>query len=137
MFNRPNPLMLRGLLWVQGAYFQLTGIWPLVSIRSFKMVTGEKYDNLPSGLDVDHWLVMAVGVLVTSIGLSCCCRLAGQRPGRNGDSCGGRCSGAYGNRCYLRESPNHRTDLSGGRCSRDGSDRLVGGRLRLYATAAY
>jgi hypothetical protein len=57
-----------GLLWVQGSYFFVTGVWPLVSIRTFKMVTGEKTDNLPTGLDADHWLVFVAGVLITSIG---------------------------------------------------------------------
>jgi hypothetical protein len=54
----------------QGAYYFLTGVWPIVHIRSFKWVTGEKTDNLPSGLDADHWLVMTVSVLITSISIS-------------------------------------------------------------------
>ena len=43
----------------QGAFYLLTGIWPLVSIRTFEMVTGPK---------VDRWLVKTVGVLVSVIG---------------------------------------------------------------------
>jgi hypothetical protein len=31
-------------LWVQGIYYLLTGLWPLVSIGTFQMVTGEKTD---------------------------------------------------------------------------------------------
>jgi hypothetical protein len=60
------------LLWLQGAYYLVTGVWPLVSIRTFKMVTGErgKGDNYVTGLDADHWLVMTAGVLITSIGLA-------------------------------------------------------------------
>jgi hypothetical protein len=60
------------LLWVQGVYYLVTGAWPLVSIRTFKLVTGEqgKGDNYPTGLDADHWLVMTAGVLITSIALA-------------------------------------------------------------------
>src|SRR4051812_33006912 len=62
--------MFPALCWTQGIYYLITGLWPLISIRSFKAVTGEKNDNLPSGLDIDHWLVMTVGVLVTSIAVT-------------------------------------------------------------------
>jgi hypothetical protein len=40
-------------------YYGLTGVWPLLSRRSFEAVTGSK---------VDWWLVQTVGVLVTAIG---------------------------------------------------------------------
>ena len=43
----------------QGAYFALTGVWPLVSIRTFMKVTGPK---------TDIWLVKTVGVIVLAIG---------------------------------------------------------------------
>ena len=43
----------------QGVYFALTGIWPLVSIRTFMKVTGPK---------TDVWLVKTVGVIVLAIG---------------------------------------------------------------------
>lgn len=58
------------LLWVQGAYFLLTGVWPLVSIRSFQWVTGPKTDHLHTGREADHWLVMTVGVLVTAVAVT-------------------------------------------------------------------
>jgi hypothetical protein len=58
------------MLWVQGAYFLLTGVWPLVSIRTFIMVTGPKTDHLPTGREADHWLVMTAGVLITAIGVA-------------------------------------------------------------------
>jgi hypothetical protein len=58
------------LLWVQGPYYFLTGVWPLVSIRTFQLVTGPKTDNLPTGLEADHWLVMTAGVLITAISLT-------------------------------------------------------------------
>jgi hypothetical protein len=40
---------------IQGLYYTLTGIWSLVSIDTFQMVTGPK---------TDLWLVRTVGVLV-------------------------------------------------------------------------
>ena len=43
----------------QGVYFLLTGIWPLLSMRTFEAVTGPK---------VDRRLVKTVGVLVAVIG---------------------------------------------------------------------
>lgn len=45
----------------QGAYYLGTGVWPLVSLRSFQAVTGPKMDT---------WLVKTVGVLVSAIGAS-------------------------------------------------------------------
>jgi hypothetical protein len=70
MAAQEHPLALpHVLLWVQGAYYLLTGLWPLVSIRTFIWVTGQKTDHLKSGLEIDHWLVMTAGVLITAIGL--------------------------------------------------------------------
>jgi hypothetical protein len=48
------------LALIQGVYFVLTGVWPLVSIRTFMKVTGPK---------TDLWLVKTVGLLVTVIGI--------------------------------------------------------------------
>jgi hypothetical protein len=45
---------------VQAAYYIATGVWPLVSRRTFERVTGPK---------ADFWLVQTVGLLVGSIGL--------------------------------------------------------------------
>ena len=44
---------------LQGGYYLATGIWPLVSMRSFEAITGPK---------TDKWLVKTVGVLVSVIG---------------------------------------------------------------------
>src|SRR3954464_9617215 len=52
--------------WIQGAYFAVTGIWPLISIETFQMVTGRKTDHLITGSEGDHWLVNTVGALVTA-----------------------------------------------------------------------
>jgi hypothetical protein len=47
------------LALAQGAYFLLTGVWPIISIKTFQMVTGPK---------TDLWLVKTVGLLVAVIG---------------------------------------------------------------------
>ena len=46
--------------YAQAAYFALTGVWPLVHVRSFMAVTGPK---------VDVWLVRTISVLVTVVGV--------------------------------------------------------------------
>ena len=53
--------MRAALAFGQGLYYLTTGVWPLVSMRSFEAVTGPK---------VDRWLVKTVGVLVSAIGLA-------------------------------------------------------------------
>ena len=52
-------MTLARLARLQGLYFFVTGVWPLVSMRTFEAVTGPK---------VDRWLVKTVGVLVAVIG---------------------------------------------------------------------
>jgi hypothetical protein len=49
----------RALAAGQGAYFLVTGLWPLVSLRSFYAVTGPKRDG---------WLVQTVGSMIACIG---------------------------------------------------------------------
>lgn len=44
---------------VQGIYFFITGIWPIISIRTFLLVTGPK---------TDIWLVKTVGIVLATIG---------------------------------------------------------------------
>jgi hypothetical protein len=51
----------RAALLVQGTYYVLTGVWPLVAMWSFELVTGPKTDD---------WLVRMVGLLAASIGLT-------------------------------------------------------------------
>ena len=54
--------MEQALVWVaavQGAYYVVTGVWPIVHVRSFMAVTGPK---------TDVWLVKAVGALVAVVG---------------------------------------------------------------------
>lgn len=55
-------LMKKNLFFlVQGLYYLLTGLWPLIHIGSFMYVTGPKTDT---------WLVKMVGFLSMSIGAS-------------------------------------------------------------------
>jgi hypothetical protein len=66
--TRSRPLSLVTLtLWVQGLYYLITGVWPLVSIETFLMATGPKTDHLITGDEADHWLVKTVGVLITAV----------------------------------------------------------------------
>lgn len=46
---------------LQGVYFVVTGIWPVLHIESFMIVTGGK---------TDIWLVHMVGLLAVTIGIS-------------------------------------------------------------------
>lgn len=55
----PPSTLVRLLALGQAVYFAVTGVWPLVSMRTFEAVTGPK---------TDHWLVRTVGILVTVIG---------------------------------------------------------------------
>jgi hypothetical protein len=68
-FGKPSG-WFSALLWLQGLYYLATGVWPLVSIETFQMVTGVKTDNQPTGREADHWLVMTVGALVTAVALT-------------------------------------------------------------------
>lgn len=45
---------------IQGTYYMITGLWPLINIETFMMVTGPKRDL---------WLVKTVGALVIPVGL--------------------------------------------------------------------
>ncbi|HLS95936.1 hypothetical protein BC792_11648 [Sphingobacterium allocomposti] len=53
--------MKRRASLIQGYYYLLTGIWPLLHMPSFMQVTGGKHDI---------WLVKMVGLLSISIGLA-------------------------------------------------------------------
>ena len=55
---RPSELK-RVIATVQSTYFLVTGIWPILHIRSFEWVSGPK---------VDRWLVKTVSALITVIG---------------------------------------------------------------------
>lgn len=53
--------MGRFVIALQGVYYLITGVWPLVSLSTFEAVTGPKTDD---------WLVHTVGVLAAAIGLA-------------------------------------------------------------------
>jgi hypothetical protein len=55
--NSFNPI--EALAIAQGLYFFLTGIWPIIDVRSFQKVTGPK---------TDLWLVKTVGALIAVVG---------------------------------------------------------------------
>ncbi len=44
---------------IQGSYYLVTGVWPILHMRSFEQVTGPK---------TDHWLVQTVGALIAVTG---------------------------------------------------------------------
>jgi len=44
---------------LQGLYYASSGLWPIVSIGTFQVVTGRKHDL---------WLVKTVGLLIATIG---------------------------------------------------------------------
>lgn len=58
------------LAFIQGIYYAVTGIWPILSMRTFLAVTGPK---------TDLWLVKTVGVLVAVIGAVLACAGRQQR----------------------------------------------------------
>lgn len=53
--------MSRIVVAIQGVYYAITGIWPLVSFATFQMVTGPKFEV---------WLVHTVGLLALAIGIA-------------------------------------------------------------------
>lgn len=53
----PQPAVY--VAFLQGIYYLLTGVWPLLSIDTFQMVTGPK---------TDLWLVQTVGALIAVVG---------------------------------------------------------------------
>ena len=48
-------------LRLQGAYYLVTGVWPIIHLSSFEAVTGPK---------VDDWLVRTVGLPAAAIGIT-------------------------------------------------------------------
>lgn len=48
------------VLLIQGLFYFISALWPLVHIRSFEKVTGPK---------TDHWLVYTVAVMILSSAL--------------------------------------------------------------------
>ena len=65
--------LTRRVLALQAAYYVVTGVWPLVSMRSFEAITGPKFDR---------WLVKMVGLLAASAGASLAAGLREQKASR-------------------------------------------------------
>lgn len=61
MANATHSRALSNVFLFQGAYFVITGLWPLLGMESFMEATGPKQDT---------WLVEMVGLLSASIGLT-------------------------------------------------------------------
>lgn len=62
----------RRLALLQGAYYLVSGLWPIVSLGTFQRITGPKTDG---------WLVRMVGLLAAVIGAVLAGRAArGERP---------------------------------------------------------
>ena len=55
----PSTRWTTRLAFVQGAFYFITGIWPLIHLASFEAVTGPKTDD---------WLVQTVGALLATFG---------------------------------------------------------------------
>lgn len=49
----------RHLAVAQGAFYLATGLWPLVSMRTFELASGPK---------VEKWLVKTMGALIAAVG---------------------------------------------------------------------
>ncbi|HEY9425966.1 MAG TPA: hypothetical protein VIR34_02335 [Gemmatimonadaceae bacterium] len=67
--------MARAIMRLQGVYYIVTGLWPVVSIYSFELITGPKTDD---------WLVKMVGLLAASIGLALLVAARDKRPSVEG-----------------------------------------------------
>src|SRR5437868_6884048 len=65
--SQPASFWQRTLLWTQGIYYLLTGLWPILHVQSFQAVTGRKTDHLVTGNENDHWLLMTVSGLIVAV----------------------------------------------------------------------
>jgi hypothetical protein len=68
--------LIRRVLALQGTLYLVTGLWPIVHMRSFEWITGPKNDD---------WLVYTVGLLLAVIG---CVLLTNSRHDHRGDIIG-------------------------------------------------
>lgn len=59
-FPSSKQFFIQTLALVQGVYFFVTGLWPIVDIHSFMLITGPK---------TDIWLVKMVGALTIVVSL--------------------------------------------------------------------
>jgi hypothetical protein len=68
--NNPATLAIF-LTWTQGLYFLVTGVWPIVSVETFQLVTGLKSDHLIADppTEADHWMLNTIAALIVAISL--------------------------------------------------------------------
>ena len=106
---------------LQAVFYIVTGVWPIVSMRSFEAITGPK---------VDRWLVKTVGALVAVIGVR-----AGPRQPPPAARSGGRarCGRQRGrlsdDRHRLRRQAPHLAGLLAGRGRGNRAGRWLGATL--------
>jgi hypothetical protein len=75
--GRLTEATMRTAALVQGAFFAVTGLWPIAHYRSFERVTGPK---------VDDWLVKTTGGVLAAVGatlLASALRRPTRRPRRS------------------------------------------------------
>lgn len=53
----------RFVMLIQGVYYTVTGIWPLIDVHSFEVVTGKKKDKFT--LRTTAILITVIGVILT------------------------------------------------------------------------
>ena len=70
MRARPRPRLVP---FTQGAFYVLSGLWPIVHLRSFERVTGKKREP---------WLVKSMGGLIASVGVALMVGASERRPSR-------------------------------------------------------
>jgi hypothetical protein len=61
MLGQPPGMARVDPLAAQAAYYIVSGLWPVVHLRSFMALTGPKHDT---------WLVKTFGVAIASLGVS-------------------------------------------------------------------
>jgi len=57
--DRRSIYTVRTVAMVQGAYFLVIGLWPILIIDSFRAM---------AGTDIEHWLAYTVGAIIAAIG---------------------------------------------------------------------
>lgn len=59
--------------FTQGVFYVITGLWPIVHLKSFERVTGNKRES---------WLAKSMGALVTAVGAALIVGSLEERPSR-------------------------------------------------------
>ncbi len=56
-----------GLLWIQGVYYLVLGVWSMVSVEAVHRVLIRGPEHAAIDHEAGRWLILAVGVLLTAI----------------------------------------------------------------------